>query len=129
MSDTPHTGNDGQPVVTLEMLETALATWQATHGPTNADAAANGTGPADVHDAARYYVEHGQAPIPLPFRSKKPVLDSRPGLRLTADTLDQYFPPGEQLNDGRICGRLSKDADGGEVVVDLDCPEALRART
>jgi hypothetical protein len=86
----------------------------------------NGCVPDGPRDAARYYIEHGLAPVPIPTRSKAPVLTGWPDLRLTESTLGDYFPAGQRLNLGLLTGRLNGDA-GGEVVVDLDCPEALRA--
>src|SRR3954451_21517354 len=93
---------------------------------TVATSSGNGTFPRDPRGAALYYIEHGMAPIPVPDRTKVPVLRGWPDLRLTADALDQYFPLGGRPNVGLLTGRLSEEA-AGEVVVDIDCPEALRA--
>ena len=82
--------------------------------------------PADARGAALYYLKHRLAPIPVPSGSKAPILSGWPSLRLTEATVSDYFPAGRQLNVGLLTGRLNGDA-GGEVVVDIDCMEALRA--
>jgi hypothetical protein len=93
---------------------------------TTATSNRNGTFPCDPRGAALYYIAHGMAPIPVPDRTKVPVLTGWPGLRVTADTLDEHFPAGGRANLGLLTGRL-RDGAAGEVVVDLDCTEALRA--
>jgi hypothetical protein len=82
--------------------------------------------PPDTRSAALHYIEHNLAPIPVPAGSKAPVLTGWPALRLTAGTVGDYFPVGDLLNVGLLTGRLNGDT-AGEVVVDIDCPEALRA--
>jgi DNA polymerase I-like protein with 3'-5' exonuclease and polymerase domains len=82
--------------------------------------------PATVREAALYYLGRGLSPIPVPARTKKPLLTEWQNLRLTRDDIDQHFPAGKPLNIGLLTGCVNGDA-GGEVVVDVDCPEALRA--
>jgi hypothetical protein len=83
----------------------------------------NGTLPADPRQAAGYYLGLGMAPIPLPPRSKDPGYADWQHLRLTADSLDDYFPNGQARNVGILNGEPS----GNLLDVDLDCPEALTA--
>jgi hypothetical protein len=83
----------------------------------------NGAFPRTAREAAGLYLEKGLAPIPLPPRSKKAVQSGWPQLRLTPDTLDEHFPPGQALNVGILNGEPS----GNILDVDLDCPEAIRA--
>lgn len=71
-------------------------------------------------DAAREYLSRGWAPIPVPFRSKKPVLIGWPDLRLTEDELVVHFDTGPS-NIGLLLGEHS----GGLVDIDLDAPEAI----
>src|SRR3569623_653717 len=73
-------------------------------------------------DYARAYLERGWQPIPVPFRSKKCVLDGWPTLRLTPAEVGAYFTGGAQ-NIGILNGAPS----GGLIDIDLDCPEALAA--
>src|SRR4051794_13377190 len=72
-------------------------------------------------DVARSYARRGWSPIPIPYGTKRPVLEGWQQLRLREDTVDRYFN-GAAQNIGVILGRAS----GGLVDVDLDCPEALR---
>jgi Bifunctional DNA primase/polymerase, N-terminal len=75
-----------------------------------------------VLEDARDYCRRGWAPIPVPFRSKGPVLEGWEHLRLDDErALTAYFNGGAQ-NVGVLLGEPS----GGLVDVDLDCPEALR---
>jgi DNA polymerase I-like protein with 3'-5' exonuclease and polymerase domains len=83
----------------------------------------NGTFPRDARSAAELYLAKRLAPIPLPPRSKDPGYADWQHLRLTADALDQHFPPQEVRNVGILNGAPSNNA----LDVDLDCPEALRA--
>ncbi len=75
---------------------------------------------ASADDAARWYLERRVAPIPVPFKSKKPVLTEWPALRLTRDTVSEHFNGGP-LNVGMLLG----DPSDGLVDVDEDCPEAV----
>lgn len=71
--------------------------------------------------AAISYCRCGYAVIPVPYRSKKPVISEWNTLRLTEEELPQYFN-GQCQNVGVILGEPS----GGLVDVDLDSPEAVR---
>jgi hypothetical protein len=80
--------------------------------------------PTNARDAAAFYILHRLAPIPLHPRNKVPaVAEGWADVRVTADTLDDYFPPGE----ARGVGLLTGAASGRLVDVDLDCPEAIAA--
>src|SRR3989454_7153550 len=72
-------------------------------------------------DAAQEYVSRGWQPIPVPHRSKKPVLNGWPDLRLSAADLARHFD-GQPSNLGVLLGVPS----GWLVDADLDCDEALR---
>ncbi len=75
-----------------------------------------------ARDAAADYVTRGWAPIPVPWGTKAPTLHGWPELRLTPQTLKDYFN-GDRQNIGVLLGQPS----GGLVDVDLDCPEAVVA--
>ena len=75
-----------------------------------------------ARDYASEYIARGWAPIPVPWRSKNPGYDGWQHLRVTADTLHQYFN-GTRQNVGVLLG----DPSGGLVDIDLDCPEVLIA--
>ena len=77
---------------------------------------------ASISDAARNYVEGGFLPVPVPYRTKRPVTEGWPGLRLTVADLPRYFN-GHPQNIGVLLGHL------GLADVDADCPEAVRAAT
>jgi hypothetical protein len=68
------------------------------------------------------YLRTGLLPIPVPYRTKRPILEGWSHLRVTEDTLDQYFPT-EKASVGILLGDPSK----GLVDIDLDCPEARMA--
>jgi hypothetical protein len=53
--------------------------------------------------AAERYVRAGLAVVPIPHRSKRPVLEGWEALRLTADTLPEHFN-GRPQNIGLILG-------------------------
>jgi putative DNA primase/helicase len=74
--------------------------------------------------ARRYLCERQWAPIPVPFRSKAPVVAGWSALRLGAEDLDAHFN-GQPSNIGVLLGAPS----GGLVDVDLDCGEAVRLAT
>ena len=75
-----------------------------------------------IIDAARAYVRRGWPPIPVPFRTKRPVLNEWQRLRIDEAQLPRYFD-GHPQNIGVLLGEPS----GGLVDVDLDAPEAVRA--
>ena len=70
--------------------------------------------------AAEAYIAQGWSPIPVPFRSKKPVLDEWQRLRLKADNVQEYFN-GRPTNLGVLLGEPS----GWLVDVDLDHPRCV----
>jgi hypothetical protein len=70
---------------------------------------------------AERYVLADFAVVPIPHRSKAPVLEGWEALRLSADELPEHFN-GKPQNIGLILGEPS----GGLVDVDLDVPEAAK---
>jgi hypothetical protein len=72
--------------------------------------------------AAKAWLAKGRAIVPIPARSKAPVLRDWPSLRITEETIADYFNGAEQ-NVGVLLGEPS----GGLVDVDLDCEEAVAA--
>ena len=76
----------------------------------------------DAASAARDYIERGWAPIPVPFRTKGPLLDAWQTLRINAETAPNFFN-GAPQNIGIILGAAS----GGLCDLDLDCSEAIAA--
>ena len=73
-------------------------------------------------DAAQAWIEKGRAVIPIPLGQKAPVLRNWQALRVTTDTLEEYFN-GEAQNIGLLLGEPS----GGLVDIDLDTDEAVVA--
>src|SRR4051794_32775770 len=69
---------------------------------------------------ARVYIRRKMVPIPIPYRRKKPRGDKWQDLRITEDTVDQYFN-GKPQNIGVLLG----PASGNLTDVDLDCREAI----
>ena len=76
----------------------------------------------DMLDIALEYLRCGWSPIPIPYKTKRPLLDDWPNLRLTETTARQVFNGGPQ-NIGVILG----EASGGTTDTDLDCEEAIAA--
>src|ERR1035441_67034 len=75
-------------------------------------------------DAAIAWIQKGYSPVPIPHRSKRPVLKEWEQLEITTDAAPQYFN-GNQQNIGVHLGDKYGSAD-----VDCDCPEAISvART
>jgi hypothetical protein len=72
-------------------------------------------------EAARYYVDLGLLPIPVPFGEKAPKLEGWPAMRLDTTDLPHYFN-NQHTNVGIILGDPYGIAD-----VDLDCNEAIAA--
>jgi DNA polymerase I-like protein with 3'-5' exonuclease and polymerase domains len=75
-----------------------------------------------IRQAAAFYLDHGFAPLPVPRRAKKPVLDGWPDLRIAKADLARYFPDSRDGNIGLILHDQSRLVD-----MDLDCPEAVGA--
>lgn len=72
-------------------------------------------------ESAVRYIQCGFHPIPIPFRSKRAILDGWPDLRITLETACRYFP-NVPINQGIILGD-----EYGTTDIDLDCPEAITA--
>src|SRR5579862_1367086 len=72
-------------------------------------------------DAAIWWIRKGFSPIPVPNRSKRPVLDAWQKLQLSADSAQEYFNSSRQ-NIGVLLGDRFGSTD-----VDCDCPEAITA--
>ena len=73
-----------------------------------------------MHERLDRYVQRGWAVIPVHPRSKQPIRDNWPELRLQAKDLATYFPTGEE-NIGVLLGEPS----GGLIDIDLDSAEAI----
>src|SRR5262245_11676221 len=69
-------------------------------------------------DVTRGYVTRGWSVVPVPFKSKRPVLSGWQDLRLDAANLREFFN-GPPSNIGVLLGAPSGDL----VDVDLDPPE------
>lgn len=76
---------------------------------------------SSTRDAAYGYIRRGYAPVPIPHRTKRPVLDGWPKLKLTEADVRRYFN-GKPQNIGLILG----EASSGLADVDCDWPEALQ---
>lgn len=72
---------------------------------------------ADISDIARDYIARGWAVVPIPHRSKSPVVKDWPNLRITTETIPQFFN-GKPQNIGVILGTPS----GNLVDIDIDHP-------
>ncbi len=70
--------------------------------------------------AARDYIDRGLRVVPIPPRKKSPQHAGWPDLKITAETVANYF--GDNSNIGLILGEPS----GWLVDVDLDCEEACQ---
>ena len=73
-------------------------------------------------DIALSYIAQGLAPLPVPFKQKKPALEGWQNLRITTEDAPRYFNSAAQ-NVGVLMGEVS----GGLTDVDLDCAEAVAA--
>lgn len=72
-------------------------------------------------DAAITRIQKGFSPVPVPHRSKRPVLKEWQRLEITTEVASQYFN-GASQNIGVLLGDKFGSAD-----VDCDCPEAITA--
>ena len=72
-------------------------------------------------DVALTWIQQGFSPVPIPQRSKRPVLEGWQHLEITADVAPQYFN-GKPQNMGLHLGDKYGSAD-----IDCDCPEAITA--
>jgi hypothetical protein len=70
--------------------------------------------------AAKAWLQKGRAVIPIPHGQKAPVLKNWQALRVTTETIGDYFN-GEAQNIGLLLGEPS----GGLVDIDLDTDEAV----
>jgi hypothetical protein len=77
--------------------------------------------PAAVLRQATRYVDRGWQVVPIPVRTKRPILDGWPQLRLKPEELPQHFGR-RPSNIGVILGHVS----GNLVDIDLDCDEAVK---
>jgi hypothetical protein len=75
---------------------------------------------AGPFDHACAYISRGWSPVPVPHKTKGPVIPGWQDLRLDEETAAEFFN-GQQLNIGVLTGTASN----GLVDVDLDCTEAL----
>jgi predicted P-loop ATPase len=73
----------------------------------------------NASEAARWWVDFGFWPVPIPSREKKPIIDKWQDLRINNSNLAQYFNGGK-TNLGILLGDRYGSAD-----VDLDSAEAL----
>src|SRR3954471_15934310 len=71
-------------------------------------------------DHAVVYIRRGWSPVPIPCRTKVPVLRDWQALRINEATAPRYFN-GAPQNVGVILG----GASGNLVDADLDCREAV----
>jgi len=71
--------------------------------------------------ATQRYVGAGFAVVPIPHRSKRPVLEGWEALKLSADELPEHFN-GRPQNVGLLLGKPS----GGLIDVDQDATEAVK---
>lgn len=72
-------------------------------------------------DAAITWIQQGFSPVPVPHRSKRPILKEWQRLEITTEGASQYFN-GASQNIGVLLGDKFGSAD-----VDCDCPEAITA--
>ncbi len=79
---------------------------------------------ASVLQAALSWIERGASPIPVPYRSKRPILQGWEALRIGAEQATQFFN-GERQNIGVLWGAASR----GLVDVDLDSAAAVELAT
>jgi len=79
--------------------------------------------PQNVNDVAKFYVDtEGWAVLPAAPGEKEAKIPGWPQLIIGVDAVDEYFPPGEDLNIVRVNGENS----GGAGDLDLDRDEARR---
>lgn len=70
-------------------------------------------------DLARSYLQRGWKPIPVPYKSKGPILDGWQNLRLTESDLPSYFRGRNNI------GVLLGEPSGWLIDIDLDHPLAV----
>jgi hypothetical protein len=79
-------------------------------------------GEASTAERARAYIDLGIQPTPLRYQTKEAYLNGWPQLRITHETVPEYFG-GEPQNIGGVMGTMS----GGIVDLDFDWPEAAES--
>ena len=79
----------------------------------------NGTFPSDARGAAKLYLEQGRMPVPVPYRTKQPVLKEWQKFTTTSDLVDASFSESDGI------GLLLGDRSGNLVDIDLDCEQAV----
>jgi hypothetical protein len=60
------------------------------------------------------YIDRGYSPIPVPYRSRKAIIEGWPDLRLTRDTAPQYFN-GQPQNIGVLLGSASNELQDTDI--------------
>ena len=78
------------------------------------------TTPLSPIEVAEIYKNRGWAPIPVPYKTKVPVVPEWQKLRLEGSAIPDYFK-GQPQN----VGVLNGDPSGGLIDIDLDAPEAV----
>ena len=81
----------------------------------------NGIASRTPIEAARFWIERGFSPVPVPYQSKRPILNGWQQLQISCETAHEYFD-GDAQNIGIHLGDRHGSAD-----VDCDCPEAIAA--
>ena len=76
----------------------------------------------DMLEIALEYLRYGWSPIPVPYKTKRPLLDDWPNLRITEENAHEYFNS-EAQNIGVLLG----EASGGAADTDLNSSEAIAA--
>ncbi len=76
------------------------------------------TANGDTVCVASEYITRGWAPIPVPARTKKPIIDQWEKLRISEAELPEYFRPDSNI------GVLNGEPSGWQVDVDVDHPLA-----
>jgi hypothetical protein len=75
-----------------------------------------------ILEIALAYIARGWAPVPIPYKKKRPLDEGWPSRLITAADAGRYFN-GDAQNVGVQLGKASN----GLVDVDLDCAEAIAA--
>lgn len=71
-------------------------------------------------DVARSYLDRGWMPVPVPFRTKRPVISEWQHFAISDDDLPTHFN-----NTSQNVGVLLGTASNGLVDIDLDCSQAI----
>jgi putative DNA primase/helicase len=73
------------------------------------------------HEIIRDYIDRGFSPVPVPYKTKAPIIKGWTKLSVTAENLAAYFEA-FPTNIGILTGKPSR----GLIDIDLDDPDALR---